>query len=70
MSNEDQPVTAASILEMMQAMVGDITKTITNNNDSLWAENNNNNTNVNEKFETMQALNDASRVELLGLIEQ
>ena len=43
MSNEDQPVTAASILEMMQAMVGDIIKTITNNNDSLRAEINNNN---------------------------
>ena len=81
MSNEDQPVTAASILEMMQAMVGDITKTITNNNDSLRAEINNNNdslkaeinsnnNNINEKFETMQSLNDASRVELLGLIAQ
>ena len=81
MSNEDQPVTTASILEMMQAMVGqmrdsvssninDITTTITNNNDSLRAEMNNNNININEKFETMQALNDASRAELLSLIEQ
>jgi hypothetical protein len=66
---------------MMQAIVeqmcdsvssnlNDITTTITNNNDSLRAEINNNNTNINEKFETMQALNDASRLELLGLIEQ
>ena len=39
--------------------LNDITVTITNNNN-----------NINEKFETMQALNDASRVELLGLIEQ
>ena len=80
MSNEDQPVTAASILEMMQAMVGDITKTITNNNDSLRAEINNNNdslkaeinsnnNNINEKFETMQSLNEASRTELLARIK-
>ncbi len=92
MSNEDQSVIIASILEMMQAMVSqmrdsvnsninDMNSTITNNNDSLRAEINNNNnslraeinnnnTNVNEKFETMQALNDASRVELLSLVEQ
>ena len=65
----------------MQVMVGqmrdsvsnninDITTTITNNNDSLRAEMNNNNTNINEQLETIRALNDASRVELLGLIEQ
>ena len=81
MSNEDQPVNTASILEMMQAIVGQmrdsvnsninaINSTITNTNDSLRAEMNNNNNNINEKFETMQALNDASRAELLGLIEQ
>jgi hypothetical protein len=81
MSNEDQPVTAASILEMMQAIKGQmrdsvnssingITTTITNNNDSLRAEMINNNININEKFETMQALNDASRAELLSLIVQ
>lgn len=81
MSNKDQPVTAASILEMTQAMVGkmrdsvssnlnDINITINNNNDSLRAEINNNNANISEKFETMQALNDASRLELLGLIQQ
>ena len=81
MSSEDQPVTTASILKMMQAMVGqmhdsvsrnlnDINNTITNNNDSLRAEINSNNANISEKIEIMQALNDASRLELLGLIEQ
>ena len=54
MSEEDQPVTTASILEMMQAMVGqmrdsvssnlnDINSTVTNNHDSLRAEINYNN---------------------------
>ena len=80
MSNEDQPVTTASILEMMQAMVGqirdsvssnlnDINSTITNNHDSLRAEINNNNKHFHEQLETIRVSNDVSRVELLSLIE-
>ena len=68
MSEEDQPVITASILEMMQAMVSDFTTTITNNHDSLRAEINNNNAKGNDKFKIIQAENAASREKLLTRI--
>jgi uncharacterized protein YoxC len=50
--------------------INDINNTMIHNNDSLRADINNNNSKFDNKIDTMQALNDAARMEMLELMDQ